>query len=197
MSQADRSRWNKRYGEGAYQERTKASAIVQDWVSKPLKNSLALDLASGSGRNALYLSQLGYVVSAVDISNVALDRARRNTKNHKNKIEWFEHDLESGLPPALENIEFDLIIVIRYVDLNLIDELTKHLRPGGKLLIEEHLQWTYSDNIVGPRNSSYRVASGDLRKSASNLEIVKYFEGLITVPDGSLAAVARLLGRRP
>ena len=197
MSQADRTRWNKRYREGAYQERTQASVIVQDWVSKPLQNSLALDLACGSGRNALYLSQLGFVVNAVDISNIALDRARANQTNNTNKIEWLEHDLEYGLPPTLKHIEYDLIILIRYVDLDLLEELTKQLRPGGKLLIEEHLRWNYSDLVVGPQNSRYRVAPGDLRESVGNLEIVKYFEGLIAEPDGAAAAVARLLGRRP
>ena len=196
MSQSDRIRWNDRYRLGAYQERTHASVVIQDWVKKTANINNALDVACGSGRNALFLSKLGFKVSAIDISGVALDHARQNAKKQGLAVDWYEHDLEFGLPSEVTNVFYDLIILIRYVDLDLIETLSTRLRNGGLLLIEEHLRWDYADDVIGPENSNYRVAPGVLRKSVQNLEVIKYFEGLTTEPDGSTAAVARLLSRK-
>ena len=76
MSQADQEKWNERYREGAYATRTHPSALLAEWLPKPERREThprAIDVACGTGRNAIYLAQRGWQVDAVDVSEVALD----------------------------------------------------------------------------------------------------------------------------
>src|SRR5262249_26897431 len=71
--------WNERYRVGEQLFET-PSPLVQRFAGL-LRSGVALDLACGPGRNALYLAQQGWRVTAVDGSSVAietlLDRAAR------------------------------------------------------------------------------------------------------------------------
>ena len=154
MSMVDRDKWNRRYAAGAYADRTEASALLQAWVAE-IQTGRALDVACGAGRNALYLAERGFEVDGVDISAAALSRVRSSARQRSLRLNLIEHDLDQ--PLALDTA-YQLILVIRYVNLPLMRQLKDYLAPGG-LLICEH-------------------------------------EGLVTEPDGRLAALAQLVARR-
>ena len=65
MSTVERDKWNERYREGAYEERTHPTALLAEWLPR-LPRGTALDVACGAGRNAIYLAAHGYRVTAVD-----------------------------------------------------------------------------------------------------------------------------------
>ena len=48
----------------------------------------ALDLATGDGRNAIWLAARGWRVTAVDFSGVALDRARTSARSVGVEVDW-------------------------------------------------------------------------------------------------------------
>ena len=58
-----------------------------------LRPGLALDLATGDGRNAIWLASKGWRVTAVDFSTVALERARRSATRAGVEVEWRQEDL--------------------------------------------------------------------------------------------------------
>lgn len=190
MSEIDREKWNKRYRDGAYLERSHPSALLERWIGI-IPVGRAIDVACGAGRNALYLAGRGFEVDAVDISGEALDRAREAAKRLNLHVNWLERDLERPLMPG---IPYQLILIIRYVNLPLIRELTANLAPGGFLVCEQHLV-TEAD-VIGPTNPAYRVKSGDLLALAKGLRIHQLEEGLIPDPDGRTAALARLVAQR-
>lgn len=190
MSTADRDKWNRRYAEGAYEERTHPSAFLEAWREK-LAPGRALDVACGAGRNSLWLAELGFVVDAVDISGRALERLDQAAEARGLAVNTIEHDLDS---PPLPKAQYDLIVMIRYVNLPLLAELASWLSPGGWLLCEEHVQ---SDAVViGPSNPDYRVAPGALAQAVGSLEVVSVEEGVVAEPDGRHAALARIAARR-
>lgn len=196
MSQADRDKWEARYRDGAYANRAYPSPfLVQalDMIDSPQTVAKALDLACGAGRNAVYLASRGYQVDALDVSETALaigaDAARQAKLAN---IEWHVHDLDDPLPESLHS--YHVISVLRYLNLKSLPSVTERLLPGGYLLVEVHLQ-TDAD-VSGPGRTRFRAAPGELRSSVSDLDIVEYFEGLVDEPDGSRAAVARLVGRQ-
>ena len=191
MSRADRDKWNRRYREGAYSERTHPSAILSEWITE-LPTGRALDVACGAGRNALYLAAKGYEVDAIDISAEALQRAQQSAVEQGVSVRWIEQDLE--LPLELDG-GYQLILLIRYVDLSLIRQLSSLLVSGGVLLCEEHLE--SSENVIGPRNDAFRVKPGALAEAAAGLEVIHQSEGLVNEPDGQLAALSRLIARKP
>jgi tellurite methyltransferase len=191
MSRDDRKKWNARYAEGAYVARTHASAYLMQWLPE-LPRGCALDLACGAGRNALALAAAGYTVDAVDISGVALTRARAESAARGLDVHWIEADLEHFDPlPA----RYALIVCVRYVNLELFARLPAALAPGGHVLLEQHLQ-TDAD-VEGPRDPAFRVAPGALTRILAGLELRESREGLETDPDGRNVALARLLARAP
>ena len=200
MSEADREKWDARYREGAYVERKHPSAMLAEWLPRLELDELprrALDVASGSGRNALFLARAGWQVDAIDISEVALERLRERAEREGLPVRALACDLEpedAVAPPLPVAGPYGLVLVIRYTQLSLLGRLAERLAPGGYLLVELHL--TTDADVIGPADARFRVAPGTLRRAAEGLEVVHYEEGIVTDPDGRRAALARLLARR-
>ena len=51
--------------------------------------------------------------------------------------------------------------------------------------------------VIGPSNPDYRVAPGALAEAVGSLDILSLEEGVVEEPDGRLAALARVVARRP
>ena len=190
MSTADRDRWNARYADGAYESRRHPSPLLEQNARALPENGRALDLACGAGRNAIYIANRGLDVDAVDISRVALERGRADAEELP--IHWIECDLDDGFEAS---VDYDLIVNIRYVNLPLVSTLVKSLRPGGVLVIEQHLA-TDAD-VIGPTNPAFRVAEGQLGGVASGMIVEQIDERLFDDPDGRRVALARLVARKP
>ena len=202
MSQDDRSRWDERYRSGAYADRSHPSTYLVEHKSLLLKlaGRRAADLACGRGRNTRYLAALGFEVDGFDVSPVGIDLAADDSRRHLSveasaRVSWFARDLlESALP---DGAQYDLILMIRFVAPDLLaDVVKKNLRSGGLLLVEEHLEWSGSEQITGPGSNRFRVAPGTLGMSIAGMQIIHSHEGLVTEPDGAQAAVARIIARR-
>jgi SAM-dependent methyltransferase len=191
MTQTDRLKWNDRYKSGAYGERRYPSALLQQWIDR-IPCGRALDVACGAGRNALFLAARGFTVDAVDISRAALDLAHSRAQDAGLHINWIEQDLDE--PLALD-AQYALIVVMRYVNLPLLRQLTGNLAPGGFLVCEQHL--VTDEEVVGPSDSAYRVASGALRAVAKDLRIHHLEEAIVQDPDKRKAALARLVAQKP
>ncbi len=190
MSEIDREKWDERYASGAYAARTHPTQLLADWIDE-LPRGRALDVACGAGRNSLFLAEHGYTVDAVDISSVALDRARASATERGVHINWIEMDLEAEDPPG---DHYDLIVIVRYVHPTLVAELIGQLADGGFLLCEEHL--LTDRDVVGPSSAQFRVRPNELLGLSTGLRVIYYHEGLVEDPDGRMAALAQLIGCR-
>lgn len=189
MSHDERVRWDERYASGAYVPRTRPSPFLLDWLDR-IPVGRALDLATGTGRNALALAQAGFEVDALDISTVALDRARTEAGRRGLPIRWVEADLDAD---PLPGEGYDLITVLRYRNPRLWPRLVSCLAPHGWLLIEHHLQTSLQD-VTGPRDAAFRLAPGELLEAFHDLRIVSYCEGVEPTDDGQgHFALARLV----
>lgn len=190
MSDTDRVRWNQRYHDGSYQARTHATPFLELWMPE-LPRGTALDVACGTGRNALYLADQGYQVDAVDISSEALASARAKPGAENASIQWMEADLDKFSPP---DSHYDLIVVARYVNRLLLPSLPGALKPGGALLYEHHIR--SEEAVDGPKDPDFRLAPGELRSRFEMLDIQFYHEGLVRDPDGRLMALAQMVAFR-
>ena len=190
MSDEDRQRWNERYREGAYQFREHPSAVLLDWQDS-LTGRTALDLACGRGRNTLHLATLGFDVDAIDVSDIAIHQATHRANRMDLHVRWVVHDLEQGIPLRGP---YDLILMIRYVDNTLLSKAIKLLAPRGKILVEEHL--VSDEEVTGPTDPRFRVLPGSVQQILCDLDIEREFEGVIQEPDGTQAALVRVLAQR-
>lgn len=153
-----------------------------------LRGRSALDLACGSGRNAVYLAQRGFDVTAVDSEVDALERARDLASRHDVSIRTLQRDLEAD--GALDGLRADLIVVVRFLERALFALLPGALTPGGVLAYE-----TFTVDQVSrghPRQARFLLDRGELRDAFPALETLEYEEGELGGAD-----LARLVARRP
>ena len=191
MSQADLRKWDERYRAGAYAERRHPSELLSRFAGQ-LKPGRALDVACGAGRNSLFLAAAGFAVDAIDISEAGLERLRADATGSGLSIRALAADLEHGIPDKLSlESAYDLIVVVRYVNLPLLASLADRLAPTGVLLSEQHLQTV--EDVIGPRNPAYRLAPNELLDTVRELRVHYYREGIVTDPDGRRAALTQLV----
>lgn len=201
MSEADREKWNTRYREGAYVTRQHPSELLVNRLPGlvlPETGGRAIDVACGSGRNSLYLARKGWQVDAVDISETALEQLDEKARAEGLSITSINRDLEQAMDVATDFLVpecYDLAIMFRYAHSALVAPLSTALKPGGYIIVESHL--VTDADVVGPRGVRHRVASGELRAAASELQVLVYSEGIVLDPDGRSAAIARLVARKP
>ncbi|MCP4188489.1 MAG: methyltransferase domain-containing protein [Gammaproteobacteria bacterium] len=188
MSTEDRDKWNKRYAEDSYRKSNPVT-LLEDWIPQ-VPVGRALDVACGAGRNSIFMAQSGYDVDAIDISHQGLDKARQNAESQGFDINWMEHDLDQ--PYEFES-DYNLIVVMWYVNLPLITQLCDKLAPGGYLLCEEHL--LVDEDVIGPTSPNYRVTSGALRDAINGPEILLYEESIETNAEDDRVASARVVAK--
>jgi tellurite methyltransferase len=118
----------------------------------------ALDLAGGLGQNALWLAQQGYTVDLLDISRVALERARQEmaVRNLRN-VNLLQMDVDRL---QLEAAQYDLICVFRYLKRHLFALLKMALKPGG-LMIYESITLEYLRHVP-EFNRDFLLQQGEL-----------------------------------
>jgi SAM-dependent methyltransferase len=190
MSKQDRDKWNQRYAEDSYHKNNPV-VLLKEWLPK-LSVGKALDVACGAGRNSIYLARSGFQVDAIDVSAEGLRKARQQAMQQGLEINWIEHDLDQVFS---FDTDYDLIIVMWYVNLELITRLCDCLVAGGYLLCEEHL--LTDQEVIGPSSPDYRVVPGALRETVSGLDVLLYEESVETSSTGEKVASARVVAQKP
>lgn len=187
MTRGEREKWNQRYIDEEYRPRSYASPYVERWIES-MPRGRALDVACGAGRNALLLAQAGFEVDAIDISEVAIERARAEAAARELEVNWMVADLDETDP---EPGAYDVILVIRYVNRPLWPKLARALRPDGWLVIEHHLQTSVA--VDGPSSDEFRLAPQELlREYAASLRVLSFEELIEAERDGGTYALQRL-----
>ncbi|WP_084263338.1 class I SAM-dependent methyltransferase [Actinomadura formosensis] len=146
------------------------SAGPNRWVEEVaagLPAGRALDLAAGEGRNALWLAERGWSVTAVDFSAVALDRARslavRRLAESADRLDLVEADLGEYVPARRG---YDLVIVA-YLQAG--EELRRRVlraaadavAPGGLLLVVAHDSDNLAHGVGGPQDPAVLYTADD------------------------------------
>ncbi|MDQ7820921.1 MAG: methyltransferase domain-containing protein [Armatimonadota bacterium] len=186
---ADREKWEQRYQAGERVHDGRPSAILMRWAHL-VRPGRALDAATGLGRNALFLASQGFEVDAVDISPTALAQAADRARRRGLRIRWIEADLDCyPLPRA----RYDLVVVSFFLKRRLVPALKAAVRPGGLLVMENHLVGPEPDEGPGP---AHRLRPGDLWRWFRGWEILELAEGLFT-ESGRRMWVGRIAARRP
>ena len=134
----------------------------------------ALDVASGSGRNAFWLAARGLKTVAVDRSRESVAGIRATAAQRHLPIHTVVVDLEiegASLPVSA----FDVVVVVHYLRGALFPALKDALRPGGLLVYET---FTRAQALRGrPTNPDFLLEPGELRTLVAPLDILFEREG--------------------
>ena len=153
----------------------KPTSWLEDHAGELPRGGMALDLACGKGRHALWLAERGYQVKAFDRDRAALSFLSDQAKARQLAIEPVCVDLEQPgfrVSPSA----FDVIVVVNYLHRSLFPELVNALRPGGVLIYET---FTMAQAQRGrPTNPAFLLEPGELARLVTPLAIVAAREGL-------------------
>ncbi len=163
--------WNKRYVE-MYEDAQTPSRLLQEMV-QTLPAGRALDIAAGSGRNAIFLARNGYDVDAVDSSPVAVEKGRKMADKAGAKVNFITADLSAY---TIAEESYDLIINFNFLERSLIPSMKKGLKKGGAILFETFT--VDQSNIGPPTNRDYLLAHNELLSLFGDLYITYYREGV-------------------
>ncbi len=185
----DRIKWEARYRAGDAVHDGPPSRLLRRWV-EALPKGRALDVATGLGRNAIFLASCGYRVDAVDISPTGLAEAARRARRAGVRVRWIEADLDDYPLPA---DRYDLIVNTFFLKRRLIPAMQRAVRRGGVIVIETHLE---GDDACRLRSRGRRLRPGELQQWFRGWEILEMEEGLFS-EGGRPMALGRVVARRP
>jgi SAM-dependent methyltransferase len=159
------------------------SAWLVDNVDVIPRGAEVLDVASGSGRNALFLARHGWHVHAVDRDANALANLHEASRGEiGGRIATEVMDLESG-SPALAHGRYGAVVVFNYLHRPLMPAIVAAVAPGGVLIYET---FTIRQAERGrPRNPDFLLRDGELPRLVAPLRVLRAREGEF---DGRLVA---------
>jgi SAM-dependent methyltransferase len=173
-SEPSRERWNHRWaGERAHASTAPSRFLAAEVAD--LRPGTALDLACGAGRNAVWLAEHGWRVTAVDFSGVALGMARSLAAQRRVEVDWIEADVVTWAPPARA---YDLVCVL-YLQLPALERGTAlaraaaALRAGGTLLIVGHDLLNLTEGWGGPTQPDVLFTPDDVVAEIGDLRVEK------------------------
>jgi SAM-dependent methyltransferase len=185
--------WDERFRSGQYPQDPEPSAMLRRYVDA-LPDGRALDVAAGTGRNAVFLAEQGYRTDALDGSRAGLEitRERAVERGVADRLELVQADVPSY---AFPTETYDLVTISFYRVIDRFADIKESLKDGGVLYVEHHLR--SSDSIEsGPSSDRYRFAANELLHSMLDLTVLGYQERTETRSDGRKAATARVVARK-
>lgn len=137
----DHAYWNDRYAASHRVWSGRPNAVLARETAD-LTPGTALDLGCGEGGDAIHLAGLGWRVTAVDVSDVALARAAEHAAEAgvADRIDWQRHDLAETFPSGLHDLVSTQFLHFRDGTLSprVLRSAAAAVAPGGTLLIEAH-----------------------------------------------------------
>jgi len=191
----------------AWDERYRAGGLVwggppNRWVVEELSDArpgVALDLACGEGRNALWLAAQGWRVIAVDFSAVAIEKARE--LDTRGLVEWVAADATTYTPG--EPVDLALLCYLQLTAAprrSAVRHAAAALAPGGTLLVIAHDSRNLTDGTGGPSDPRVLYTAGDVATDLEGTGLVsdRASEVFRPVPGSERPAIDALLrARRP
>jgi SAM-dependent methyltransferase len=152
----DSQEWDERYSGAGFEWTTRPNQFVAAELAD-LPPGRALDLAAGEGRNAVWLAERGWRVTAVDFSRVGLEKGRKLSAARgvdESRVDWIVADLRDYQP---EHGAFDLVL-IAYVQVSpglrakVLADAAAALAPGGTAFVIGHDVTNLTEGVGGPQD---------------------------------------------
>jgi SAM-dependent methyltransferase len=195
----DAAAWDARYADTELLWSAEPNRFVVEQMAD-LAPGRALDLAAGEGRNAVWLAENGWAVTAVDFSPVAIDKGRRLADHRGVQVDWAVADAVTFQP---DEAAFDLTL-ISYLHLPpeelsaVIAGAVAALAPGGVFLLVAHDRRNLADGVGGPQDPSILTRADEVTALLDDLtvEFAGEVERQVDTDDGPAVAIDTLVRAR-
>lgn len=137
-----------------------------------LKGGTAIDLASGLGGSSIYLAKRGYEMTAIDISDVAVNFVKEQAASQGVPITAKVGDLTKERT-YITSRRYDLAVMTYYLDRSFFPLLKQVVKEDGYLFFETFFKHKTAEN--GHISSQYKLESNELLKEFRDWKIL-FFE---------------------
>lgn len=194
--------WDQRYESVRYAYGTEPNEFLVEVVAQ-IPEGPVLCLASGEGRNAVYLAQQGHEVTAVDLSSVGLEKTKRLAAERGVSV-WTTHaDLAEYViePGAWAGIVAIFAHMPPPIRRRMHRGVVEGLRPGGVLVLEAYTADQLAHRTGGPPVRELLFGLDELREELDGLDFVHAEEIVRHIEEGEFhrgtSAVVQVMGVKP
>jgi SAM-dependent methyltransferase len=172
----DSGKWDERYRAASADPAGRLWSVAPHETVRELVAALvpgrALDLATGDGRNAVFLAQHGWDVIGVDFSAEAIRLARQRANELGAQVQWVVADARSYQPDGRVDL-----VVVTYLHLpeaeirTVLRAAASWIAPGGHLLVLGHDKENLASGAPGPSDPEILYSTDLLESGAVGLRI--------------------------
>ena len=199
-----RDAWDARYRSDEYIFGTRPNVFLASQEQYLAAGTRVLAVADGEGRNGVWLAERGCRVCSIDISLLAIEKAKKLAVDRGVDVEFAVADLmEWAWPQAAFDVVVCIFIQFASVRMRkkLFDGFWRTLRPGGVVIMQgygvEQLQYTSG----GPKELENLYTPQLLRDAFAGWKILLLREYDAVLDEGSkhrgMAALVDLVARKP
>lgn len=190
MNEITTHKWNRRYAQAAFNPQP--AMVLEKYAYLLPAQGRALDLACGTGGNALLLAGQGLDTTAWDISDVAINQLA-DSRHTQGYLHAEARDVEKH-PPAPNS--FDVIVVSYFLYRPLMKALVAALCPGGLLFYQTFTEQRVA-GAAGPSNPDFLLKPNELLNTFEDLHTLLYQEeGLTGNLDQGVRNIALYVGQK-
>lgn len=165
--------WNERYAGSGYLFGKEPCLVVRNHV-EALRKGKTLDVASGEGRNAVFLAKQGFVVEGVDCSSAAVEKAKRLAGEQGVSVDAKTQNLDFFLMPLMK---YDTVLMTYFKPLpRFYSEIKRGLVAGGTVAIEAYLMEQARKHPTPTLDVDQCFKPNELLHALKDFEVLYYSE---------------------
>jgi SAM-dependent methyltransferase len=196
--------WDARYATDDYIFGTAPNRFLESQLAHVKPGMRALSIADGEGRNGVWLAEQGAKVHAVDVSPVALEKARKLAAVRGVSLDFEQVDILGWNWPEAA---YDLVaaIFIQFAPPperdHVIAGIRRCLKPGGLLILQGYTPKQIEFGTGGPPSAANMYTADLLRDWFGDWDILHLAEHESVIREGShhhgMSALIDLVARKP
>ncbi|MDO4640952.1 MAG: class I SAM-dependent methyltransferase [Neisseria sp.] len=196
-------KWDERYATEEFIFGTEPNVLLREVLHHLPKHGRALDVATGEGRNGVFLAEQGLETTGIDLSEIGLQKARRLAQIKGVPFKAEQHDIaEYPFIPAHYAVICSIFChFIEPLRTQICQRIVTALEPGGMFVGVFYHPEQIALGTGGPSNPAMLGTLEEMKSAFNGLEwlIAEYIR--LDQTEGSRhrgeSALIRLLGRKP
>ena len=196
--------WDARYATDDYIFGTAPNVFLASQAALIQPGMRALAIADGEGRNGVWLAEQGAQVHAIDVSPLALDKARKLAGERGVTLEIEQADVLGWTWPETA---YDLIVAI-FIQFappperdRIVEGIRRTLKPGGLLILQGYTPKQIEFATGGPGNPANMYTAELLREWFGDWDILHLAEHESVISEGThhhgMSALIDLVAKKP
>ena len=171
-------RWNARYADDDFLFGTSPNAWLRAHARVWSPGARVLCIADGEGRNGVWLAQQGLHVTAFDLADRAVAKARAMAQRNEvvDRFHVVTADVD-GYNWPLDALDGVAAIFVQFADpamrARMFARIVATLKPGGTLVLQGYTPEQVGRGTGGPPQASHMYTEAMLRDAFADLEIVE------------------------